>query len=199
MSNFEAGARFGRLTIQAALPRKGTNRQFLCKCDCGAEKTFNQANLSAGRSTSCGCWRDEFASQRAKRHGEAGNSNVGQRPTSEYKTWLDMKARCYSPSAEAYQYYGARGIRMCSSWLTSFEAFLAAMGRKPSQKHSIERKDNDGDYEPGNCRWATALEQAQNTRRSRYVLLAGERMTITSAGRRLGVHPQTAAKRLPAG
>lgn len=198
MASFQEGTRFGRLVILGALPRKGSNRAFLCRCDCGTEKAFVQANLCAGRTTSCGCWRDEFASKRAKTHGEAGNANVGKRPTTEYRTWKEMKARCSNPDSTAYQHYGGRGISVCARWQQSFVLFLADMGRKPTPQHSIERRDNGGDYEPGNCRWATALEQQQNTRRSRYVLLGSEKLTITAAGRALGVHPQTAAKRLPA-
>lgn len=87
--------------------------------------------------------------------------------TPEYKAWSGMKQRCYSPRCRSYRNYGARGITVCDRWRDSFENFLADMGRKPAANLSIDRIDNDGNYEPGNCRWATWTQQANNTRRSR--------------------------------
>jgi hypothetical protein len=84
----------------------------------------------------------------------------------EYQAWTGMKGRCYNEKHQRYPYYGARGITVCDSWKSSFVEFLKDMGRRPSPKHSLERKDNDGNYEPRNCIWATKKEQMNNTRRS---------------------------------
>jgi len=104
-----------------------------------------------------------------------------------------MKCRCSDLSDP---HYGGRGIRVCTLWEDSFEAFLHDMGRKPSPKHSIDRIDNDGNYEPGNCRWATKKQQQSNTTRNRYFLVDGERLTLTDAATKLGVCQATAKKRL---
>lgn len=104
----------------------------------------------------------------------------------EYRAWEAAKRRCYVPGANRFKRYGGRGIVMCSKWRDSFEAFLADMGKCPKGS-SIDRINNDGDYEPGNCRWATAREQGANTSRSVIVVLDGERMIQEEAARRLGI------------
>jgi len=94
-----------------------------------------------------------------------------------YKVWSQMKSRCLNPNHDKYYRYGARGIRVCDRWLNSFSAFLSDMGRKPDGK-TLDRRDNDGNYEPLNCRWATPAEQSNNTRRCRYYTIDGETKTI---------------------
>lgn len=188
------GKRYGRYTVLEAFARVRTNRYFLCRCDCGTEKHVSQGNLSSGRSTSCGCFRAEKASQMHCTHGET----VGRKVSPEYKAWIDLKARCENPRNKNYRTYGARGIGVCAAWRNSFETFLRDMGRRPTEDHSIDRRDNDKGYEKNNCRWATFVEQQQNTTRSRFVLIDGEKTTLTKAAERLGVHCSTAAKRLQA-
>ena len=192
------GQRFGRYVVVEALPRAGNNRTLICRCECGTTRSIFHANLVSGRTKSCGCWRSEKSSTSKATHGESGNSHHKTAPTIEYRAWKNMKNRCFNTRTNDYAHYGARGITVCARWSSSFEAFLHDMGRRPSGDHSIERNDNDGNYEPGNCRWATRVEQQSNTRRNHLVVLHGERLTITAAARKLGVHRVTAAKALSA-
>lgn len=130
---------------------------WVCQCDCGNIAFAQTSDLRAGRHRSCGCLRVDVMT----RH---GGTNHGGGRTPEYRSWMSMKARCLDSDHDSYKWYGGRGITICDRWLASFEAFLADMGARPSLKHSIDRINNDGNYEPGNCRWATANEQAQNQR-----------------------------------
>lgn len=118
----------------------------------------------------------------------------------EYSVWAGMKARCSNPNNGMYRLYGGRGVRVCEAWKASFPQFLLDMGPRPSPLHSIDRwPDKDGDYEPGNCRWATAAQQAMNKRSNRLVDLAGEKMPMTLAARLLNVNPATLKGRLDRG
>jgi hypothetical protein len=103
--------------------------------------------------------------------------------TSEHGIWMKMKQRCLNPKVKDYKNYGARGIKVCERWQKSFTAFLADMGARPSAESSIERIDNDGNYEPGNCRWATPIEQANNNRHNKYVTFQGVRVALSEACR----------------
>jgi len=107
--------------------------------------------------------------------------------SAEYKIWRGMKARCRKENNPNYPHYGGRGIGICDKWFESFAAFFADMGPRPSAGHSIDRIDNDGNYEPGNCRWADLETQANNKRNSRLVLLHGVRMTLSEAARASGI------------
>lgn len=128
-----------------------------------------------------------------------------QRP--EYQVWCNMVARCTNPTRDDYSRYGGRGITVCQQWrsgtsdLTGFEAFVRDIGPRPTPKHTLDRIDNDGNYEPGNCRWATALEQANNKRTSHFIVYRGRRMTIADAAREAGagVTRETARCRIRTG
>lgn len=113
-------------------------------------------DLRSGNSTSCGCLQKEKARARFLTH--------GQSETRLFKIWLQMKQRCFNPNDDKYADYGGRGITVKEPWLSDFEAFRRDMGPRPSDEHSVDRVNNDGNYEPGNCRWATRLEQAANRR-----------------------------------
>ena len=159
-----SGQKVNRLTV---LNRVGTDSQrcaiWLCRCDCGKVVTVSSRHLKIGGVGSCGCIRNEAKST----HGERLSGN---KRTKEYKTWTAIKQRCYNPKTIGYKNYGGRGIMVCDRWLNSYENFLADMGRAPSPKHTIERNNNDGNYERSNCRWATSKEQAQNRRTTKRLI-----------------------------
>jgi len=153
-----AGKRFGRLVVSAFAGRSGKHSLWRCRCDCGVEKAIDATNLTSGAIRSCGCLRREALSKRSQTHGLC--------ETPEYGAWCNLIQRCYNQKHSRYADYGGRGIRVCQRWLDSFEAFYADMGHRPTEGHSIDRyPDNDGNYEPGNCRWATASQQNSNQRR----------------------------------
>jgi hypothetical protein len=166
------GQRFGRLVVQSKSENIGGRSAFLCICDCGTEKAIRRLNLTSGDIKSCGCLKRDVeawspACGAANRvHGQGGKKVK----TSEYVCWGNLIKRCTNPKATDFRYWGGRGIVVCDRWrygefgLSGFECFFADMGRRPSPVYSIDRRDNDGNYEPGNCRWATRSEQQKNKR-----------------------------------
>ena len=126
-----------------------------------------------------------------------GQARRGQK-TDEYLIWVSMRQRCNNSKNKKFSYYGGRGIAVCERW-KSFANFFADMGMRPTQNHSIDRKNNRGNYEPSNCRWATASEQANNTKRNIFVVVAGERMPISKACQLLGLKYGTAISRIHRG
>lgn len=171
------GQVFGRLTVLA--PRKvGRKYRWLCRCECGNETIVQRGALLGGTTASCGCLATEMLIARSSTH--------CMTRTPEHRTWAGMKSRCYNQHTHSFSDYGGRGITVCNRWRESFEAFYADMGPRPSPRHSLDRIDNDGNYEPGNCRWATRSEQQTNKRNNHRLELNGECLTIADWSRKLG-------------
>ena len=187
-----AGDRFGRLAVVRELdsvksPNGTVYRMVECRCDCGTVRAFRLPLLRNGKTKSCGCRRRELAIERGHRttHGGTG--------TPEYRIWSGMKARCLS-----HPRYAGRGISVCERWL-SFPAFLTDIGPRPSAEHSIDREDNDGNYEPGNCRWATPDVQANNRSNSIRLEIDGRVLTVAEFSEEVGVSRDLIYRRLSRG
>ena len=148
-----AGQRFGRLSALSAW-RRGRDIAWRCKCDCGAETFVITERLQSGETRSCGCLARELLRTRKTTHGMSKSD--------EHRCWRGMKKRCLNENFRFYYRYGGRDITICDRWLHSFENFFADMGVRPSKLHSIDRIDNNGNYEPSNCRWVTQEQQCQN-------------------------------------
>jgi len=182
---------FGRLTITCARSsHKNKSWYHKAKCICGKEKEFAHSNIVSGKSKSCGCLSREITSKVASTHGMS--------KTAEYAVWSRVWSRCTNPVVERYPNYGGRGISVCERW-AKFENFFSDMGFLPSKNHSIGRIDNDGNYNPENCRWETREQQANNTSKSRWVDFNGKRMSVTSCAKLLGISADTLGQRLIAG
>jgi hypothetical protein len=179
---------FGRWT---ALSRVSGQRKWLCRCECGTVKTVATSHLRQGKSRSCGCLEKELTSARAKTHGMSA--------TVEHRTWMSMRDRCRNPKAAHYDCYGGRGITVCERWINSFGNFYEDMGPRPSSRHSIDRIDVNGHYEPGNCRWATIAEQRRNTRTNTIVQYLGRDMCIAEAAELSGISQCTLSMRIRRG
>jgi hypothetical protein len=177
------GQRFGQLTVVRAIENGNPRRPIECLCDCGQSHTIWIQSLVNGETRSCGCYKRAQAGTHSLRHGEARH---GQQ-TPEYIAWCAMIRRCENPKATQYEHYGGRGITVCPAWRQSFEAFLGDMGRRPSIGHSVDRIDNNGNYEPGNCRWATKHTQLVNRRAAHLITIGDETKCLSDWARDRGM------------
>lgn len=163
------GRRFTRLLVLGFLGKdSGRISLWLCQCDCGKQITATSGNLNSGSTKSCKCLRRE--SPHRIRHG------MSRSP--EYHAWQSMIERCYTRTNQHFPNYGKRGITVCDRWRNSFTHFYADMGKRPSPQHSLDRRDNNGHYEPKNCRWATINEQNNNKRDNRHITWRGKTQTL---------------------
>lgn len=190
------GTRFGMLvaTSYVGADAKG-QAVWECVCDCGGKKTAKAANLKRGRTNSCGCLAQKqriFAAQSQKHP-----LSRTEKPK-EYKAWEGMNRRCYSPKHPSYINYGARGIKVCDRWGESFANFYSDMGDAPNGT-SLERIDNNANYSPENCKWATRAEQANNRRSNRMLTFNGETLNVSQWSKKLGWHKSIIAGRIYCG
>ena len=189
----ERGAMFGHLkavtgeVVHKGKEGKGFQPHYLCRCVCGSERLYYKYNLTSGKSKSCGCVANLATSARHKTHGMS--------TTSIYAVWNMMKQRCLCPTYRRYEDYGGRGIKICDKWL-EFEAFFADVGDPPFRGASLDRRNNDGNYEPGNVRWATRTEQNRNKRNTRRYEYEGKDLTLDEWATTVGINPRTLASRL---
>lgn len=180
------GETFGQLTVVGDAGRhhgNGGGSVWVCLCSCGSTVNVRSIHLRSGHTKSCGCLATT-------------QNGLSNHPL--YGTWIQMLHRCLNPKHDSYDRYGGRGIKVCERW-RNFENFLTDVGDRPSSKHQIDRKDNDGDYEPGNWRWALPVTQARNTSTNRWVTVRGQRMVLVAAAELFGIPYWTIHARLRRG
>ena len=185
--------RFGRLRVVRLAGKRPA--RWMCRCDCGKTAVVGAAELRKGDTKSCGCLRAELQS------GVPGRlpTDSAHRDLPEWNVWRVMLQRCHSPKAKDFPNYGGRGIKVCDAWRRSFVAFYRHVGDRPSPAHSIDRIDNDGDYGPGNVRWATPQEQARNCRTTRRIEYQGRSFALPDLADQFGISPALLRSRLDAG
>ena len=185
--------RFGRLVALTCESRRNKSGvmccHWLCVCDCGAKTTVFSNNLRRGLTKSCGCLRAEVSAKRMTKHGEYGSK--------AYRSWAHMLGRCNNSNDKKYKDYGGRGISVYRQWF-DFSKFLSDMGPCPKEM-SIDRIDNDGNYEPGNCRWATQKTQQNNRRTNRLVSYNGDTLTVSQWAIKLKINYGSLLSRLDRG
>lgn len=194
---------YGRLTVIAECEgpkpapgrRRSYQKYYFCQCECGEASIVCGSKLTAGETRSCGCLTKDVTFKRSLRHG----GNRRGRRSKAYNAWCHMRQRCYNEKNRSYPDYGGRGIRVCEKWRQSYENFLADMGEPPSPAHSIDRIDHEGNYQPGNCRWALKAVQANNTRLNRLITFNGRTQTASQWAREMGVDPDTLYYRINKG
>ena len=184
------GQTFGRLTV---IERKGSDKQrnalWECLCTCGNTTVVAAIELRRGHTKSCGCLKIEMAKTNDWniKQVKYGNDVRRCQEWPEYGVWKRMRQRCNGIFCAEYARYGGRGIKVCARW-NNFQNFLTDMGPRPSKRHSIEREDNDGDYEPTNCRWSTETEQNNNRRNNRVLEYDDKSMTVAQWARYLDIN-----------
>jgi hypothetical protein len=202
------GKKFGRLTvIGRAENAKNRQAEWFCDCDCGTKNVKKNGNrLRSGHTTSCGCVHSEVCAKMLTKHGYAAGEL-----SRAYETWQNIKDRCFNPNNKAYSRYGGIGIVICKGWRESYPNFLASMGERPSDEHSIDRIDNSGNYSCGqcgqcvengwvaNCRWATRLEQGRNKRNNIFLTVNNVSRCLAEWARETGINPGTLQRRVAAG
>lgn len=188
--NIEKGDKYNRLTIIKEVKPNYTKsgrkmRMIMCKCECGTIKNYMLWHLRSGHTKSCGCHKLDIHIK----HNKCGSA--------EYRTWTNMKNRCLNKNERRYNNYGGRGIKLCKRWY-DFENFYKDMGKRPKNT-TIDRIDNDGNYEPTNCRWATPKEQSNNMRSNVILSHKGKSLTISQWSNKLNIRRSRIAWRISNG
>lgn len=183
----ETGKRYGRLVVEEPVSASNRGVKWKCRCDCGQSHNVLGVALRQGQVSSCGCLRADLGRAMLTKHGLYKSPG--------YNSWWGAKMRCRNPRNQHYWRYGGAGIAFSPAW-DKFEDFIEDMGLPPSPRHSIDRIDGRGNYEPGNCRWATQQEQIWNRNTTIWITHDGERLPVREWARRSGVHPATLRKRL---
>jgi len=189
------GQRFQRLTVIGDGKRNKGRRTVNCVCDCGSFITTNPRSLNNGHTGSCGCLQKESVARAVTE----AHTTHGKTGSTEYNSWIKMKARCSNLNDAKYLQYGERGITVCPQWQNDFECFLRDMGSKPFSNTTIDRIDVNGNYEPSNCRWASPKVQARNKRNHRLVSYQNREMPLSEACEIAGVNYRSALYRLNRG
>ena len=183
------GQKFGRLTVvERVANNKRGNARWLCKCVCGNETIVVTSDLNSGHTRSCGCLHLETVKVNGKTHG-LSNTHL-------FRIWCDMRKRCANPNAMHFHRYGGRGIKVCNEW-QNFELFYKwAMANGYQENLTIDRIDNDGNYEPSNCRWATQKEQQNNRSTNKLITFEGETLNLTQWSKKTGISYRKLVDRL---
>lgn len=190
-----SGRKFGMWTVlflDSRTPR-GV-KMWMCECECGKRKPVSATSLPSGSSRSCGCDRDRKTIERSYKHGGAMRGDMSP----EYKAWRDMMKRCFQKNFHHYPAYGGRGITVCERWREASN-FIADIPKKPVGKFSLDRIDFNGNYEPGNVRWATDHEQSRNKRSNRMLTFDGVTLCLKDMAERFGFREHVVRKRLNRG
>lgn len=175
------GMCFSRLTVLEHLKGKlGGNGYCICVCSCNDSvmRKVSSNKLLCGETKSCGCLSADLMKERFSTH-KMSSKRI-------YKTWVSIKGRCYNTKDNSYYKYGGRGIKMCDRWFNSFINFFQDMGERPTPNHSIDRIDNNGNYEPNNCRWATTKEQSDNKRNTKKIFFKNKEWSILDFTKEIG-------------
>lgn len=191
-ADISISSRFTRWVVLSSPFRINLSRVVSCRCDCGTERPVRVSKLRDGTSKSCGCWRNDNLTT----HGMT--ASAARKSSHEYWIWNMVVQRCRNPRVKNWMDYGGRGITVCDSWL-KFENFYSDMGRRPSDRHSLERKDNNAGYCKDNCLWATRMEQSKNKRNNRMLTAFGKTLHLAEWSREYGVQHPTILYRLNAG
>lgn len=190
------GRTFSRLTVICQKGKLANKPAWLCRCKCGKEVVVRGSDLRGGKHRSCGCLQIDSVTTHGMTDGH-GKRKRGR--FTGYSNWTSMIQRCHNPNSTGYARYGGRGIVVCERWRNSFVAFIADVGKRPSTEHSLDRINNDGNYEPGNVHWATREIQQNNRRVNNQQEYNGETKSITQWCRILGVNISRVRGRLRLG